>query len=310
MYPGHGDGEFDQALTELAQAGATHVALNVFWAQRDVRSNSIRPTEAATVGGAQLRRTIARARDLGLEVIVFPILRVEQRATGQWRGTVQPRDVDAWWSSYRAFILHYAAVAAQEGATALVVGSELASTEHWRDRWYALIGAVRLQYAGTVVYSANWDHYDKVSFWSRVDAIGVSAYFELTSDSEASVDDLARAWEPHRRSLVAYARRLNRPLWITEVGYPSRDGGAVRPWDYTADTRVDLEEQRRAFAAFARAWGRRDGLSAVLFWNWWGRGGPDDRSYTPRGKPSLSVIRSFFGGDGQSDVTQRPAPAN
>jgi hypothetical protein len=80
---------------------------------------------------------------------------------------------------------------------------------------------------------------------------------------------------------------------ITEVGWPSVDGGAVHPWDYTADGAVDVEEQRRAYRAFARAWGGT-ALAGVFFWEWSGAGGAADRGYTPRDKPAECVLANWF----------------
>ena len=35
-------------------------------------------------------------------------------------------------------------------------------------------------------------------------------------------------------------------------------------------------------------------LAGALFWNWWGPGGPEDRWYTPKGKPAEAVLRRWF----------------
>ena len=82
---------------------------------------------------------------------------------------------------------------------------------------------------------------------------------------------------------------------FTEVGYPSLDGGAVNPWDYTQVTAVDLEEQRRAFSAFIKSWNGVEQLGGVFFWDWYGKGGAKDRRYTPRGKPAADEIKRWFG---------------
>lgn len=288
------DQRIDRAIEEIAGLGATHVALVATWSQRDVHDTRVAPGPR-TMDDAVLRRAIARARDRGLAVLVFPILTLDRVAPGQWRGTLQPRDVDAWWSSYEAFILHYAAIAADTGAEALLIGSELGTTEAWRDRWYHLISRVERRYGGDLVYSANWDHYEHVSFWQRLDVIGVTGYFALARDRDAGADQLARAWREARARLVAFARSRGKPLWITEVGYVSVDGAATRPWDYQLRGPVDLEEQRRCYQAFTQAWSDEDALGGVFFWIWDGAGGARDRGYTPRGKPAEQVLRQWFG---------------
>lgn len=176
----------------------------------------------------------------------------------------------------------------------LLIGSELGSTEYWRARWYHLISQTRRRFKGKLVYSANWDHFDKVSFWRRVDYLGVTGYFELSRKNNASQAELTRAWRKAKRSLMAFRRKHNKPLWVTEVGYPSQDGAATQPWNYTRNARVDLEEQRRCYAAFVSAWSNTPGFGGVFFWNWHGKGGAKDKGYTPRGKPAAKVLRNWF----------------
>lgn len=124
--------------------------------------------------------------------------------------------------------------------------------------------------------------------------MGVTGYFELAKTADASAADLAAAWQAPRAKLLAAARGRGLPLWLTEVGYPSRDGAAQRPWDYTRDAPIDLEEQRRAFAALAAAWSADD-LDGLFVWEWGGsEGGPKDGGYTPRGKPAACVLEAWF----------------
>ena len=280
------------ALDELAGWGATDVALVVAWGQADVQATAIAPT-ASTTPDEVVRAVIRAAADRGVRVLVFPILTLDKLGVGEWRGTVRPDDVDAWWSDYERFILHYARLAADEGADALSVGSELGSTETWRDRWFHLVSRVEKVFTGALTYSANWDHYQHVSFWQRLDWIGVNAYFELTTDADATEAELIAGWTPHRDALLAFAAEHDRPLVLTEVGYPSVDGGAVSPWDYTRRAAVDLEEQRRAFAALAAAW-HDTALAGAYVWEW-GDGGAEDRGYAPRGKPAECVLRAWWG---------------
>lgn len=280
----------------MADAGATHVALVVSWEQADVRASAIARSPRVTVPDAQLRAALRRAARLGLRAIVFPVLSVRALRDGEWRGALRPRDVDAWWLAHERFILHYAAIAEAEGAAGLVIGSELGFSEGWRDRWFHLISRVERVYRGELIYSANWDHFQSVSFAARLDHLGVSAYFPLATDGEADQGELDRSWRRHRDALVGFARAQKVSLWLTEVGYPSRDGAAAHPWDYGADGAVDLAEQYRCFAALVAAWNGERALDGLLVWNWWGEGGPRDRDYTPRGKPAATLLRAWFKG--------------
>jgi len=297
LYPGTADpnATYDRMVDEIAAVGATHVALVVSWAQHDVRSVRIGPRRDQTVPDALVRRVAERARDRGLAVILFPILLLDQNRPGEWRGTIAPADPTAWWRQYEAFILHYADLAATTRADVLFVGSELGSTEGWRERWQHLVGQAKRRFTGRIAYSANWDHYQKVSFWRRLDILGVTGYFKLTRHRDAGVAELTRAWGEARKALLAFATQRPGPaLWLSEVGYVSRDGAATRPWDYTLSSKIDLEEQRRCYEALRRTWTGTAELGGVVIWNWLGNGGPRDGGYTPRGKPAERELRAWF----------------
>ncbi|MEZ4402277.1 MAG: hypothetical protein R3B06_19790 [Kofleriaceae bacterium] len=282
------------ALAEIRAVGATDVALVVGWRLADVTADQLAPGPI-TPPDAAVAAALAQARSLGLAATVFPIVVLDRTAPGAWRGTLAPRDVDRFWTSYERFIIHYAQLAQAHGAAALVVGSELGSTEHWRERWYHLIGRVRRGFGGRLIYSANWDHVAEVSFWDRLDAVGVTGYFELAATADASVDELTAAWAAPRDRLLALAAAHRLPLWLTEVGYVSRDGATIAPWDYLRGTAVDLEEQRRAYLALARAWSGV-ALDGLFVWEWSGAGGVTDGGYTPRGKPAACALAGWFGG--------------
>jgi len=269
------------------------VALVIHWQQHDDRSDRVAPGKL-TISDAVLAALIRHAHRRGLAVLLFPILHLEVLQMGHWRGTLQPRHRNRWWLSYERFILHYARIARRHKVAALLVGSELGTTELWRARWYHLVGRVRRVYSGKLVYRANWDHFDKVSFWRRIDYLGVTGYFELSRNANAGVAELSAAWRRARAALLAFAAKHKKPLWITEVGYPSVDGAATQPWNYARPGKVDVEEQRRCYAAFVTAWSNTPGLAGVFFWNWNGAGGKRDRSYTPRGKPAEAILRRWF----------------
>lgn len=289
--------DYQPLLEEVAATGATHISVAWVWWQEDVRALVIEPRPGWSATPEQIVRTLRAARALGLHVTAFPILRLAKVGPKEWRGVIRPDDEDRWWESYRSFTLEAARLAVAGGAQRLSIGSELLSREAQRPRWIGLIERVRLAAPPLeLMYSANWDHFQPVSFWDAVDIIGVTAYFELTKDLEADEASLAAAWAPARAQLLEHARRVGKPLVISEVGYPSLDGGAAWPWDETRKAPVDLEEQRRAYAAFVTAWSQTPELRGVYFWNWFGFGGPLDTNYTPRGKPAAEVLRAWYGG--------------
>ena len=204
---------FDRMIDEAADTGAGHLSVVVSWAQRDIYASRIGPHPKETQDDAVVRRIIRRARGRGMKVVLFPILWVEERAPGRWRGTLRPDNEAAWWADYERFVLHYARMAAEERVQVFSVGSELASMEGELERWAVLIGRVRAIFSGRLIYSANWDHYRPVRFWHLVDYVGMTAYHRLTERTRPDLEELVAAWTRVRETL--------RP-WLAEVGKTSR----------------------------------------------------------------------------------------
>ncbi len=279
-------------LDRLAKIGANTVELVVLARQRDGRSSEVVPAESAPTSD-ELAAIVDAAHARGLAVVLLPIIELAEVRDGDWRGTLAPLDRDRWWQSYERIILGHAAFAAAAGVEWLAVGSELGSTELWRDRWYHLISGVRRVYPGKLLYSANWDHYEVVSFWPRLDAIGVSSYFSIASAQNDGEAAMAVRWRAVHKQLAAFAKKQRLPLILTEVGVPSRDGAAMAPWDYTQDGEVDLEEQRRALAALALAWPGGE-LVGALIWEIAGDGGEADAGYSPLGKPAWCALARWW----------------
>ena len=287
-------------LDEIKGLGATHVALTVAYYQEHAASTEIYLHPRFSPPDETVARTLREARERGLRVLVFPIVRLEKpRYSSEWRGTLAPADPDAWWQSYTQRLLRLAALSAREHAELLSVGSELSTLDGPADhaRWQALVAAVRRAFRGALTYSGNWDHYEKVALYDLVDLAGACAYFPLAGRLDAppvAVDKMVAAWRERRTELEAFARRVGRPLVLTEVGYLSQRGAAAWPWDEGARKDVDLEEQRRCYEAFRTTWTGASALRGVYFWNWYGWGGRVSPGYTPRAKPAADEITRYF----------------
>ena len=286
-------------LEEIAALGATHVALVVPMYQTHGGSSKLRwhtrlsPTMGATA------EAVRAAHRTGLEVTLFPIVRLEApRAPTEWRGNLAPEDPGAWFDSYQSLLGDLAAVATLTGVKRLVVGSELSSLDGDLARWRPLVEKIRALFSGDLVYSANWDHYKEARLFELVDEIGVVAYFNLRErDGPSTVEALTNRWRWERANLETWRALTGKPFVFTEVGYRSRAGSSAEPLNEGAVGPVDLDEQRRAFAAFRRTWTTpaKDAppspLEGVYIWNWYGYGGPASTGYTPRVKPAVEEVK-------------------
>jgi len=287
-------------LDEMAAVGTSHVAIVVPYYMKDYKSFTIYRHPRLSAPMTTIVRTIGDARARGLEVFLFPILRLEDESGGNWRGNLQPADVDAFYASYEAYILAFAELAERLRVPLLSVGSELASMDVDAARWRNIIAAVRSVYHGALTYSANWDHYEDVAFFDALDYAGVTGYFELSEKSRALEEDpaievLVHSWREYHRRLMRWQHRIGKPILITEVGYLSQRGAAARPWNEGANEALDLDLQRRCYEAFRRVWDGEDRLAGAYFWNWFGWGGPKSKEYTPRAKPAAREVGAWYG---------------
>ena len=148
------------------------------------------------------------------------------------------------------------------------------------------------------------EHCVPLAAWPRRDAI-LHAIHEhdngwAEEDAAPTVARMTERWSAVRAQLESFAHRQKRPLFFTEVGYPSIQGGATWPWHYGREAPLDLGEQARAYDAFIHVWRTPSSVfRGVLFWNWEGAGGPTDTGYTPRGKPAAEHVKAWFGAPGQ-----------
>ena len=312
--------EFDYGplLRELPELGVSHVCVMVKIFQTNGRSASPSRLLQYTPSDLTVLRTLAQARRLGLEVVLMPFLLLQHPAEDEWRGNLQPPDWGEWFRGYQRELKHFARLAEQAQAKVLVVGSELSSTEgharrdgrldpeaacaddctpcELREHWLETIAQARRIFSGQLTYAANWDHYQAIPFWTKLDYVGLSAYYELAKDPDPTLESVLASWRRVRGELVAWRaqRELEQPFLILEVGYTSQDRTLSHPWKYTLNTAVDLQEQALGYEAFARCWRGQPALAGSFFYEWWGEGGPEDNGYTPRGKPALDVLRRFY----------------
>ncbi|HET7078934.1 MAG TPA: hypothetical protein VFM49_15980 [Chloroflexia bacterium] len=306
---GYASAAADQALAQLAATGANTLAVVVTGYQDTIGSTSIRLDSPRTPTDADLAHVIATAHRLGLRVLLKPHVDLANDP-GHWRGQIGQAfsgegQWQAWFASYRDFIGHYAALAQQNGADLLCVGTELVGTSAREADWRAVISTVRSKYQGQLTYAANWgDDVVSIRWWDAVDYIGVDAYYPLTGKTGPTVDEIARAWvdRGYVGTLEGLAGRFGKQIILTEIGYGSVAGTNRAPYDWQAGGTLDLQEQANAYqAAFAVFWGK-PWLAGMYWWSWDAdpnTGGAGDKTYTPHNKPAEQVLKSYYSGGGR-----------
>jgi len=297
-----------ESMKHLAATGAEWATI-AFLGHMDTRSTpEIKwgPDNPDMVTDDEIRRAIGLARQHKLKVILKPVVDCRD---GTWRAKINFQtpdgkpDADAWarwWQSYGRFLLHYAALAAEMKCELLCVGCEMISTERFEARWRGLARKVREVYAGPLVYNANHGGADKIRWWDAVDIVGVSAYYPVGTDDDASVEAMAASWKPVRDRLAALSRRVNRPVMFIELGVRSARGCSRMPWDWAhRDLPYDGREQARYYEAALRSFWNEPWFCGFSWWDWPARlykkeAAAGNTSFCCYGKPAEAVLRSWY----------------
>ena len=288
-------------LDRISSLGVTHLSLPVYYFQDTIDATVLysKPTDGATPEQHDrvVREVISYAHRLGMKILLVPIVDIENPIDNEWRGVIAPENWEKWFESYRTFLVHYAEFAQGLDVEFMSVGTELVSTENRTDEWRQTIRAVRRVFAGKLVYSANWDHYDSIAFWDDLDFLGLSAYYELVPYDDPTFNDLVLGWTPIKRALIEWQRQWGKPLLFTEVGYTSQSGAGRQPWNYTAAGTVNLGEQERCYMALKAVWENEPEFAGLYLWNVEPEiGGPGDTNYTFLGKPAEDVVSEWYRG--------------
>lgn len=277
------------SLAAAKQMGAGAVALVPFLWQPDAASPQL--VRGNDMPDCDLRTAIRDARRLGLAAVVKPHVWVP----GSWAGAIAPGSEPAWrtwFARYRAEIVRLAEVAAQEGADAFAVGTELVKTTQ-RPEWGEVIGAVRAVFPRTLLYVAhNVEEAEAVPFWRDLDLIGVTLYPSLGAAEDAA--GRRAVMEAVALRLDALAARDHKAIVVAEIGLRSAKGATIKPWESAEQRSAEPDPliQAEVLAEWLKVLDR-PAVHGVLIWRLLsdpGAGGPGDTDFTVQGKPAEGVL--------------------
>jgi uncharacterized protein (TIGR03437 family) len=299
-FPAATDSRNDLAATKFNWAGVL-----VTWYQPTITANSM-VRFGSTPSDAAVTQAIQEFHDKHIKVMLKPHVDVSD-AAGSWRGNINPSDPDTWFANYTQFIVQYAQMAESLQVEMLCIGTELKTVTGAANqtRWYGVIDAIRNVYHGKLTYAANatsaGDEFTSVSFWDRLDLIGLDGYFALTNKADPTLAELVAAWRRNvnRLDLVAAVTNVHnayqKPIIFTEIGYKSSAGANTEPWNFSHAGAYDPTEQRNCIDAAFTVWSPWSSWMEGFFWWAWPVPAPSatDTDYNPRGKPAGDLLRAW-----------------
>ncbi len=304
LYAGLPDYDYREELDRIAATGATCVSLQAIYRMERFDSTEIvrHPTSSPTE--ESLRCTFRQARLRGLRMMFFPTINLRDEAENAtwWRGNIEPEDWDLWWKNYTAFNVHLAELAQEGGVEWYSLGTEMASTHRFPERWAQLAGEVRKVFHRKLTYSVNFDSHDSFTFGACLDVIGINTYDPIAKyDEYPTPVEIRNAWWWIVNKARTLQARFHRPVMITEVGYPSVAHAHVGPWDFRTGKPLDLELQNellKGSLGVLRNWSDGEAVFYYLYGenlNVKPVGGPEDRTYAVWGKPAERTLLDYFG---------------
>ena len=221
--------------------------------------------------------TAEMAKSCGIKTILKPHIWLRTRS-GKWRSDIamnSEEEWDMWFKDYEAMIIHYAKVAEAGKMDALCIGTELLqpTTKH-PDKWRSIIKEIRKVYSGQLTYAANfYKEYENIEFWDDLDFIGVQAYFPLVSNNKPSKRELIKGWKKPMKRMAKLAKKFNKPIVFTEVGYKNTADAAIEPWIWPS--RVDKDNldisdntQATCYEALFQALWDKEWFGGIYVWKW------------------------------------------
>lgn len=293
---GYSQPSSQEAISTIALTGATHLIIIVTAYQENRTSNEVRADPVLTPNLASVEKAAECAGSAGMKVIIKPHILSND---GTWAGKITPNDPSAWFKSYNNFLRPLAELAQALGAVQFVIGTELASTLQYEQNWQETIQNIKSIFKGELVYAASWDEAAKVPFWQELDYVGVDFYFPVSSRKDPGRFEILSGWQPWLKRLQLLHKQSGHDIILTEIGYRSIDGAGMQPHRFDNPGVIDLDEQADLYWAALQAIEEVPWISGIMWWNWLAAdssGGPQDKDYTPFGKPAQIELTQSWNG--------------
>ena len=318
------DARREQAMAELRSMHANTVVLTPSWTATRSNPPFWEPQPPADQLSTDVLAWSQAAHRNGLFTVLYPVVRFPGGAAKWWDSS--PADFP-WWQSwfdrYRAMAVHFAALAQQSGASALVLGGEWvepallgASLPDGRAsgvpadadlRWLEILKAVRKVYSGAVYWAMPQEEAVlPPPFVAKFDGV----YLLWKPNLGAKQSEWGKATEAElEKYAAAAAHKTGKPV-VLAVYYPSAKGArggclpaekgcvpdaALYPASPTAqDVAVDLATQQKAYFVLLKAAAKAKYLGGVVSADFYPPIPLQDPSASVHGKPAQEMLARWF----------------
>lgn len=249
-----------------------------------------------TIKGTE--ESILAAQQKGLKILLKPHIWIWDK----WVGELNFSEESDWLNfeqTYTNYIVAFAKLAQSHQVEMFCVGVELRHIVKEKPQLFnRLIDSVKKVYSGKITYAANWDNYQHVTFWDKLDYIGIDAYFPLTEKKNPSYSDFYEGWKEVEKKLKSLSEKENKEIIFTEFGYRNIDYSGKEPWIEGDISSNNLTAQSNALEAILCRFWQHDWFKGGILWKWYPKhasaGGENNNQFTPQNKPAQKVIEHYY----------------
>lgn len=297
----HSDRNYGIGLGEIHdQTGAHWIELSVNFYQTAYDATSVYAGPHTPTPGS-LEEGIRMAHERGFKVFIEPLIALDTPAPNgsSWAGAItfsgHPSDTPKWFEGYWQALKPYFVAAQRAHADQMAIGAEYADLESAPDiYWYWLIAQARSVYSGHITYDMNFTSLLKSPReWMRdpnLSQLGVSMYMTLAGPNEPiPLSSLPERWAASAgRQLDAFAVKVGRPLFISEIGYRNSADALFHPYAQTSDQPPDPQLQAAAYNAALMYALSDPHVNGIYFWAW------SLPPFSPNWLPAARTLKSWY----------------
>lgn len=292
----------EQDVSDVQHSGAQWVSLIPFAFMPSLTGSTLTYDNQWQWTGERsdgIRHAVKLLKESGYHVMIKPQIWV---GMGEFTGKINMENEADWLAmeaSYRNYLMEFVTIAKELDVEMICIGTELENFVQQRpDYWKELISEIRSQYSGKLTYAENWDSYHLVSFWDKLDYIGLDAYFPLQLKHRISHKKLEKSWVVHTLKMDSVAQANGKRILFTEFGYRSIKNTTVAPWDYSSVAKISEHHQKLALDVLLNQFWCKPNYAGGFLWKWWPdhavSGGPHDSGFSIQNKAAEALVRSFY----------------
>ncbi|MEM9718497.1 MAG: hypothetical protein AAGA10_04590 [Bacteroidota bacterium] len=300
IYDGYLSQKAANSLNRMSNLGANSIAIVPYTGTGSIN----KPSEfgISNFAGGENDESVIMSAHFAQEEGMSTLLKPQIWVRGAWPGDLRMQSQEDWdqfFENYKKWILHYALLAELYEIEVFCIGVELKYTtleqgEKWRD----LIQDIRQVYSGPLVYAANWgEEFEGISFWDELDYVGIDFYYPLGKSNQISSNELRKNLEKELKKVEQVSKTYNKPVLLTEIGFRSIEAPWQMPHEYAGSKSSKVQDQALCYEVVLASLQEQPWCKGIFWWKWPSYIAftqPQDRGYSPIGKPAEKVVEKWF----------------